>query len=100
MLLLNDLPNGYIYQAIHNIFKLYRIAFRIWMVYDIKNISNRCDVTFSSSVEAKSASEAVGTHFLFFVPKPKRELLWSRNVTETCNAYVSRDFEEALKKKR
>ena len=90
----HDLPDGLTYRAIHDIFKPYGTVLRIRVVFD-RNCSTRCYVTFSSSTEAKSASEAVCSLDLGSSDL-KMELISSRNVAEGDDDYVPNVFEQAV----
>ena len=96
VLLLHNLPDGLTYRGIHDLFRSYGTVSRIRLVYERNGSSNRCYVTFSSSAEAKSAFEALGS-LSIGVQNLKAELLSSRNVTESDVDYVPNIFEQALK---
>ena len=97
VLLLHDLPDGFTYRSLHDLFKPFGTVVRIRLVYDKDCSSNRCYVHFATSEEAKSASEAVLSLELG-VPSPRVELLSSRNVTESDHDYVPNIFEHSLSK--
>ena len=89
VLLLRDVPEHLTYRALHDLVKPYGDVARIRLIYETDG-SNRCYVTFTTAVQARSAFDASGT-FGFSAPRP--ELLASANVAESDSDYVPNIFE-------
>lgn len=84
----------YTCSALHAICKQFGTVLRLRLVYDEDSTSNRCYITFTSSIETHSPYEAKQT-FQVTGSKVQAELIPSRNVADGPENYIPNVFEDA-----